>query len=269
MSLLDAIVLGIVQGLTEFLPVSSSGHLVIVSSLLAGGKAAPVSFDAAVHAGSLLAVLLYFRREIRDMFVALFARVRAPRAAIVSPEERLILAIVVGTLPAAIIGLAANDAIERAFSSPTFALNMLLVTAGVLVVADIVAARRARSSGWPSMPRALLIGVFQAAALLPGLSRSGSTIAGGLVTGLDRETAMRFSFLLAIPAISGALVFALKDLAATGFADIALFAAGFLSSFVVSLFAIVFMLRAFRQRPLTLFAAYCVVISIVGRFLIR
>jgi undecaprenyl-diphosphatase len=269
MSLLDAIILAIVQGLTEFLPVSSSGHLVIVSSLLSGGKAAPLSFDAAVHAGSLLAVLLYFRREIRDMFVALLARIRAPRAATASSEERLILAIIVGTLPVAIIGLAANDAIERAFSSPIFALNMLLVTAGVLVVADIVAASRARSSSWPSMPRALLIGVFQAAALLPGLSRSGSTIAGGLVAGLDRETAMRFSFLLAIPSISGALLFALKDLAETGFADIALFAAGFLTSFVVSLFAIVFLLRTFRQRPFTVFAAYCVVISVIGRFVIR
>lgn len=202
----DAAVLGIVQGLTEFLPVSSSGHLVLVQHLL-GIRTPQLVFDIAVHLGTLLAVVWVMRREVADVLQGVARWPEAIRELRQGrkPGQPASLAawVAIGTLPAAAAGLLFSDVVESWFGSPRLVAGALAVTGVVLWAAG---STRPRSVGLydSGAPRALAVGLAQAVALIPGISRSGATVAAGLWCGLNSRDAARFSFLLSVPAIAGA-----------------------------------------------------------------
>lgn len=262
MNLLEAIILGIIQGATEFLPVSSSGHLLLLPSLL-NIPIPSLSVAAVVHEGTLLAVLIYFRQDLLQIAKAVWAGLMK-RDPLASEESRLGWYIAIGSIPAAVAGLTLESSFERIFGTPSYAAVFLLGTAIILFVGErlLSGKKTVAEMGWSD---ALVIGIAQMMALLPGISRSGSTIAAGLWRGLDRTTAARYSFLLGVPAILGAGVLAAVDFA--GMEDIAsqlpLLLASFLSAAVTGYVCIHFLLSWLRQHTLYGFAAYCAVFGIV------
>lgn len=237
--------LGLLQGLTEFLPVSSSGHLVVARALL-GVSVPGVALEAAAHLGTLWALLLYFRRDL--VHLAVRARFRGE-------ERRYVALLALGTVPVALVGLVARDAIEQTFAAPALVGWMLWVTAAVLVVGD----RRARggSRDRVCVADAVAVGLAQAAALLPGISRSGSTVAAGLARGLRPVVAARYSFLLSIPAVAGASAFALLPAVGRPGVEWAGLALAMGCAFASGLAAISLFLRVVRAGVLWPFALYC------------
>jgi len=244
--LLEAAVLGLIQGLTEFLPVSSSGHLALSQKMLGWDSAeSNLTFNVAVHLGSLAAVLLFVRREIRAMFTS---------------EPRMILVAGVATIPVVIAGLTLKDAVSS-LSLSLFAVGgFLLCTAAFLALATRLRDGARRAAGLP-LPRAVLVGLAQAVAIFPGISRSGSTLVGGLAVGLEREQAVRFSFLLAIPAIAGAGLFTFLDAERGAVSDWRPLAVGAAVAFASSLVAMRLLVAAVIRRRLGWFALYCAILG--------
>ncbi len=257
--MLQAIVLGAAQGLTEFVPVSSSAHLVLLPFLLRW-QIPSLAFDVAIHLGTLVALLVYFGTDLVRMVVGAARTVAGRGNDHDRLQARLVLLLVIGSVPAAAAGILLRDFFEGLFERPTVTAVSLLGTAALIVAGEAVNGRRPPERrrdidavGWWD---ALAIGLFQALAIAPGISRSGATIVGGLFRGLARDAAARFSFLLSIPAIAGAAVVTVPDvppgtdwgptIAATGVAAVTGFA------------AIVFLLRYLRTRTMLPFAAYCV-----------
>lgn len=262
MELLKAIVLGIVQGLTEFLPISSSGHLVIGSELLNFNDPG-ISFEVFLHLGSLLAVIIAFRSEIKSMLQALFSSDAQRKA---DPELGRSfmwnIYVVVATIPAVFAGLFLKDSIEAIFDNILVTFTMLAVTGTIMLLT-----RQLSEKAIPvNCPRALLIGVAQATAIMPGLSRSGSTIFTGMLLGINRETAAKFSFIMSIPAILGASVLKLSDMMTTPpTGDTVLnLMAGTVASFISGYLAIVLLMHIVRQGRLHWFGLYCFFVSAVG-----
>jgi undecaprenyl-diphosphatase len=257
----QALVLGIIQGATEFLPVSSSGHLVLVPWLLEWEEPG-LTFDAVAHWGTALAVIVYFWREWLALIQAVFQAIH--QRSIADPKARLALLIILGTAPAALIGYALEDFFEQMFSRPAAAAASLLVTAALLSVAEWLG-RREHDLEQMSWLDALLVGLGQALAIFPGISRSGATIATGLARGLKREPAARFSFLLATPVILGAGAFKLLDLAQVGdlTGQIPALTVGLASAGVVGFGCIHFLLRYLQNRRLYPFAIYCAAAGII------
>ncbi|HKM43243.1 MAG TPA: undecaprenyl-diphosphatase UppP [Limnochordia bacterium] len=259
MTTIQAIVLGVIQGLTEFLPVSSSGHLVLFSRLFNVQQSSLV-FEVMVHVGTLLAVLVVFRREVWLLIRSFFRLLRNPRDAKNQmkhdPGCRLLVALIVGTVPTVIAALVLRNQIEELFSSSLFVGFMLLVTGTILYVTE-----RHKTTTKPldkiSLRDGILIGLGQAVAMLPGISRSGTTIAAGLFRGLDRESAARFSFLLAIPAILGALVLSIGDLfSGTAQIGLGILGAGFIAAALTGYLAIHFLLDLVKRGKLVWFSYY-------------
>ncbi len=269
MTYLQAIVLGIVQGLTEFIPVSSSGHLVLVPHLLGWqfSHAQAFVFDVLVQWGTLLAVFIYFRRDLLVISLA-FARGIVDGRPFADPDARMGWYLVLATLPAVVAGLAAKDLIESAFASPRATGFFLLCTAMLLVIAEKVGHRN-RTMEKITWFDALWIGCSQVLALLPGISRSGATIAGGMTRHLDRPSAARFSFLMSVPVMVGAGVLALRDLVALPAAESFLLPllAGFLAALVSGYIAIRWLLAFLSNHSLYGFAVYCVLLGLVVLFL--
>lgn len=259
MSLLEAIFLGILQGATEFLPISSSGHLVIIPAVF---ELTPpdLVFIGLVHLGTLLAVLVYFRQDILDILRGWFAGLwqRQPMA---STESRLGWYILAGTIPAAAAGFFLESFFEEVFGAPTVAAFFLLVTGVFLVIGErlLSGEKTFATMGWLD---AIVIGLFQMFALFPGLSRSGSTITGGLLRGLDRPSAARYSFLLGIPAIAGAGLLSLLDIfGAEQTVSLGVYAAGFAAAAVSGYLCIAFLLSWVKSHSLYVFAAYCFLVG--------
>jgi undecaprenyl-diphosphatase len=264
MNLLQALILGILQGATEFLPVSSSGHLVLVPWLF-NWPSPGLTFDAVVHWGTAIAVVVYFWRDWLTLIQAAFYSLRALALRKPQPvQSSLVWLIVLGTIPAALIGYALEDFFEGMFARPVAAACFLLVTAALLTVSERLG-RRERDLDSLTWPDALLVGLAQALAIFPGISRSGSTIAGGLARGLRREPAARFSFLLATPVILGAGLLKLVDLAQAGglASQIPTLAIGFLAAGVVGLGCIHLLLRYLQRHRLYAFAIYCVAAGVL------
>ena len=255
MGLLAAILLGAIQGLTEFLPVSSSAHLILARAFFGWEMPAAfgLAFDVAVHVGTLAAILVFFRAEILAMVRAL-PRVLVPQP---DPSAMLIRLIVVGTLPVVVVALTFNDLIEEVFRTPAVAAGALAFGAVLMIVAERLGPRT-RVEDSLTWRDALIIGCAQASALIPGMSRSGSTIAIGMFLGVRRDAAARFTFLLAIPAMIAAA--AKEALALTEMplpADSgSLIAAGVLTSAVTGYVTITFFLRFLAANKLDVFAAY-------------
>lgn len=264
MDLLRAIVLGMLQGATEFLPISSSGHLVLVPWWL-GWEESPLIFDVVVHLGTLMAVIIYFWRDWLTLLRAGVRALRNPSSQ--DPEARLLLLLILGTIPAALAGVLLEDVFESAFSNPPLVAAFLLVTALLLVLSErhITASR---DLGTLTAGNALVIGAAQALAIFPGLSRSGSTIAAGIWCGLPRALAARFSFLLSTPIIIGAGGGQLLDVitgdAAVG-RDMALpLVVGFAGAAVVGYACIWFLIRLLQRWRLYGFAGYCAAFGAVS-----
>lgn len=255
MSLLEAILIGIIQGATEFLPISSDGHLVLIPSIL-GLQQPDLVLIGLVHAGTLLAILSYFWRDIVAIIRAVLGGL-ARRDPFGTADARLGYLMVLGSIPAAIVGLLAMDFFERQFSSPVVAAVGLLVTAAFLVVGERLN-RGTKTLDRLSVVDTLIIGSFQVLALLPGVSRSGTTIAAGLGRGLDRPTAARFSFLVGLPAIAGAGLLAILDIFdAQGSLPLSHYAAAFVTAAVVGYLCIAFLLNWVKRHTLYAFAVYC------------
>ena len=255
MSLLEAILIGIIQGATEFLPISSDGHLVLIPSIL-GLQQPDLVLIGLVHAGTLLAILSYFWRDIVAIIRAVLGGL-ARRDPFGTADARLGYLMVLGSVPAAIVGLLAMDFFERQFSSPVVAAVGLLVTAAFLVVGERLN-RGTKTLDRLSWVDTLIIGSFQVLALLPGVSRSGTTIAAGLGRGLDRPTAARFSFLVGLPAIAGAGLLAILDIFdAQGSLPLSHYAAAFVTAAVVGYLCIAFLLNWVKRHTLYAFAVYC------------
>ena len=218
MSLLSAILLGLIQGVTEFLPISSSGHLAIAEHLLGMSSHIPEFFDVLLHLGTLLAVFAAYWDDVREMTAELFrgasdllhGSIPAP----MPPARRLILLLIVGTLPLAAV-LPVRDAVEGLSGSMYFVAGALLATGLLLFACDRVKKGR-KTEGQATLSDALLVGVGQAIATCPGISCSGTTIAAGCFAGFERKFAVRFSFLLSIPAVLGANLLAVRDAVADG-----------------------------------------------------
>lgn len=246
MSWLDAILLGLVQGLTEFLPVSSSGHLVLAEAAL-GVNLPGVLVEVTLHVATLLAVCIVYARRLRDI--------------VMRAEWRTVGLLVLATIPAVAVGLGLKDAIERAFDSTMVVAVDLLVTGAVLWSTRWV---RPAARAQPTAPGALGIGVAQAFAILPGISRSGSTVAAGVWHGVDPVRAAEFSFLMAIPAIAGAAVLQVPDLLEGGGAAIPWgpLAAGFVAALVAGVWAIRWLVRLLARGQFWRFAPYCWVVGV-------
>ncbi len=270
MSALQAFVLGLVQGLTEFLPVSSSGHLVLIPWWL-GWEASGLAFDALLHWGTLLAVVLYFWRDWREMFLALVRKIQRKPA---ESKDHLLLAILVGTIPAAVLGYLFEGFFEGLFGQPLTVSFFMIITGFLLLFAERWGQShpQGRSMEKLSYADAIFVGVGQALAIAPGISRSGSTIAAGLVRRLDRPTAAKFSFLLGTPIIFGAGLLQLKDLVALGLGDTGLtpLLVGFLTAFVSGILAIRYLLRYLQNHTLYIFAYYVwgVALLSLGRYVV-
>lgn len=254
--LLQAIFLGMVQGLTEFLPVSSSGHLLLAQYFLGfDQKTFGLSFDAALHLGTLAAVVWFFRRDLARLAVA-FAR-SIPRPDFSQPEQRLSYLILVSTVPGALLGFFFEGFFQSAVRSPWIVAINLAVVGALFLIAE-AAGKRSRKIFTLRFPEAVGIGLAQAAALVPGVSRSGATITIGLFLGLRREEAARFSFLMGVPIIAGAGSLSLAEVVGAGISghEALLFGVGLASSAVVGYLAIGFLLKYLVSHSLRAFAYY-------------
>jgi undecaprenyl-diphosphatase len=259
MTNLQVIILAIVQGLTEFLPISSSGHLVLVPKFFDWADQG-LAFDVAVHFGSLLAVLAFFRKDIARLIVGGF-QVLGGRVETV--ESRLALGIVLGTIPASIAGLLLVDWIEANLRSPAVIVFTLSGYAVLMILADRYG-RRERNISDVTLKDAVLIGIAQALALIPGTSRSGVTITAGRLLGFERQDAARFSFLLAVPVILLATLFSLIGLLASDHAVAwGQLAIGVAVSAIVAYLSIEFFMRFVSRIGLLPFAIYRIVLAVV------
>jgi undecaprenyl-diphosphatase len=261
MSIFEAIIVGIIQGATEFLPISSSGHLVLLPQLF---KMTPpdLTLIGLVHMGTLLAVLFYFRQDLWDIITAVL-RDLSNRQPLASSDARLGWFIVVGSIPVVLIGLPLEGFFEEVFSSPRVAAGFLLVTAVLLLLGERMLSGH-KTVAKMSWADAIIIGLFQVMALFPGISRSGSTIVGGLLRGLDRPTAARYSFLLGIPAILGAGLKAILDIFSANSAEFTanVYIFAFIAAAVSGYACIHWLLTWVRNHTLYGFAAYVTLFSL-------
>jgi undecaprenyl-diphosphatase len=265
MTIIQAIILGAIQGLSEFIPISSSAHLVITQSIM-GWKIPEQDafiFDVLVHLGTLVAVVIYFRKDLWEILRAFISGIVNKRP-FFEDASRLGWILILATIPSIIVGFIFQSQVEVAFSSPLFAGIFLSVTAILLFMAEIIG-NRSRKLDKINWKDGLIIGLFQAISLLPGISRSGSAITGGMVRNLDRPSSARFSFLLSIPAIVGAVALAIVDLIhSPNYAlQIPTLIAGFIVSGLVGYLSIRWLLSFLAKRPLYIFSVYCLVVSLI------
>lgn len=256
MELLRAAILGIVQGLTEFIPVSSSGHLILVPAAL-GWDDQGLAFDVGLHLGSLLALLAYFWRDWLGMVQTAATDLRSVgfRWRRFRQETRLLAALALGTLPVAVVGLLAGDWIEENVRQ-AWVVALGLAIAGTVILLVDRAGKHTRTLEEFGFRDALFVGSAQALALVPGVSRSGSTITAGVFLDFRRDAAARFAFLLGTPAILGAALFKAADLGRAWHDDFNVLAAGFIASALTGFVVIHFLLRYLRTRSLLVFVLY-------------
>ena len=283
----QALILGMVQGLTEFIPVSSSAHLVLVPAL-AGWERHGLAFDVALHLGTLAALIVYYRRDLANM-------VRAVTIAPPSPERdgfrRLIVLLGVASVPVAVAGLTLDDVVESLFAAPVATAWLLLVTASVLIGGERLHRRHLSQQrspvGDPALPstdsqeafeparerlrlrQVLVVGVAQCFALLPGLSRSGLTISAGIAVGMSRPAATRFAFLLGLPAIAGAAVVQVPRIDDLDRISTMELVVGVSSAAVFGYLAIALLVRLVSRAGIDRFAWYVVPLSLVSLFVLR
>ncbi len=271
MNFAEAIILGIIQGLTEFLPVSSSGHLVLLQQLL-GLKEAEIFFDVCVHLGTLVAVIIVFRQEIKSIVTALLRllTLAGQKDRMLSmiesdPELKMALLIVIGSIPTALLGLAFSGIADRLFAS-VFIVGLMLIVTGALLWLTRWTTKRVQPPGVDRLTpkNAFIIGIVQGLAIIPGISRSGSTISIGLLLGIKREIAARYSFLLSIPAIVGAGLLSLKEGLSGTDVIIQIPLVGAAAAAIVGYAALRALLHVVKKGSLYVFAPYCWLVGILA-----
>lgn len=267
MTLLNAILLGIIQGATEFLPVSSSGHLVIFQNIL-GVTEGNLEFTIVLHLGTLLAIFIAYWNSIKNMIVEFFKMIGdlfKERSLCLekSKYRKYILYILVASIPAGIVGVLFEDVIESIFSSLFVVAITLAVTGVLLILGDRLGKRNKRKIEELGYRTSFFIGIFQMFAIMPGISRSGSTIVGGLFSGLKKDEAVEFSFLMSIPAVLGSLLLKIKDIVTLG-ATTSVFPLiiGFLCAAVVGYLSIKLLVELVQKGKLIYFSYYCFTVSI-------
>ena len=276
MEIWEAIVVGVVQGLTEFLPISSSGHIVLTQFLLGTrpfpeGQDGDVVFEVVLHLGTLLSVVVYFRMRLWHMLHSLWRKD-------LEEERRWIGLLALATLPAVVLVMlpagstvdaatgeshkrTLGDLFERAYDNPVLVSSLLIVT-GALLFAPRFLRMKSKDLGWRG---ALAMGLGQGLAILPGISRSGASITAGLMAGVDPRKAAEFSFLMSIPAIAGAVVFKLREFIERFQGDLLVpYLVGAVSSFIVGIFAVAVVMGAIKKGRFQYFAYYCFVAGITG-----
>ena len=272
MNLIQAVSLGIIQGLTEFLPVSSSGHLVLMQNLL-GLQEPELLLDICLHMGTLLAIIIVFFKDLSDLLVTLFKTPKKIKAAgslksLYEDDEtfRLGILIVCGCISTALLGILFSKAADALYGSVAIVGVALLVTGVVLWMTRYMATIRGRSQLEMRLLDAFIIGIVQGLAIIPGLSRSGSTIAAALFLGVNREVAGRFSFLLSLPAIVGALVLSLHANVVATNVPFYLILVGSIVSGVVGYLSLIILLKVVKKGKFSYFAPYCWVIGLITLF---
>ena len=268
MTILEAIVLGVLQGITEFLPVSSSGHLVLMQHFL-GIKESQVFFDVMLHLGTLGAVIIVYYQLIESLVRTGCSTLlqadfyRHPRLTISNtPDLRLIWFLLLGSIPTGLIALLFKDSLEVIFGKPMIVAGMLIITGLILQLSRL--GQRQRQTETPlRVWHTPLIGIIQGLAIIPGISRSGSTISISLLLGLSPQVAAQYSFLLSIPAILGAVVLKFKDVGEITIAP-AVIVVGTLTSFIVGYIALRFLLVILNRGKVSIFSYYCFALGIVA-----
>lgn len=258
MDLLTSIILGTLQGLTEFLPVSSSGHLVLAEKILGSKASTGLIFEVMVHFATMISVVIFFRKKILDLILSLLP----PYTEDKKPKLKLAAIIIIGTIPAVVLGLGFEDKIEMAFGSSKVAATMLMVTSVILL------STRFRKHGTKSLSygTGFLIGIAQSLALMPGISRSGSTISAGLHLKIDPAEAAEFSFLLSLPAVFGATLLKSVDIIKepTVGGAIWIYLAGASAAFIVGYLSIAWLMRLIKKGQFFYFGIYCMLAGIAG-----
>ena len=267
MDILQGIIIGIVQGLTEFLPVSSSAHLVFIQNLL--GVESSLAFDTFLHLGTLIAVVWFFRYDIYKMLKSWWLSLgdllqgRFMEGFYDDPYKRLAWYVILATIPVGIVGVLFEDSVDALFSGalyvPAF---FLFVTGTILYLSQRMPSGNVNYNNI-TKKEALFMGLGQACAILPGLSRSGTTIAAGLTIGLDKEFAAKFSFILSIPAILGAFILQAKDIGSAMDANFLPVILGFIASIIAGYMAIKWMLDLIQNRNLDIFSYYCWLMGLI------
>ena len=259
MTFFESVILGLVQGLTEFLPISSSGHLILVRTLFGVNDAQGLGFDAVLQLASVVAVFVYFFPDV--WLLAQTALRKLGRLPVNKKEETLLYALLIGTIPAIILGLLLETYMESTFRSPIIVASVLILGSVFFMFAEYVYINTPRTNEM-SVLKGLKIGLFQVLALIPGMSRSGATISGAMLLGLSRIEAARFSFLLSIPIIAGAGSKKLLDLIVAGNSTPwTMLATGTFVSFITSLFAIHFLLSFVKNHTLWPFIWYRIILA--------
>lgn len=257
MSNLTALLLGVIQGVAEFLPISSSGHLVIAQHFIKGFKQPGILFDVVLHVGTLVSTLVYFRRDITEIIKGFFKGG--------GDNRKTALLIIVASVPTAVIGLTFKDYVEGVFGSVAIAAGMLLVTGLILFLTRFVTrGEKEQLSFWD----AILVGTAQGIAIMPGISRSGITISTGVFRKIEPEEAGRFSFLLSIPAILGALLIESRHISLVESGSASFYIVGAVAAMVAGLLSIHFLMSVLRSRRLAYFAIYCWIIGGITFFVI-
>jgi undecaprenyl-diphosphatase len=256
------VILGIVQGLTEFLPVSSSGHLIIARDILHLNTPSGLAVDAVLQFATVLAVVMYFWRDIWQMIKTAWYMLVGQNIKTNSNDRTLLFALIVGTIPAVLAGLFLEKIMDTAFRSAALVAWMLIAGSGLFLIAEYVASRY-EVKKTISIGRGIVVGLFQSLALIPGMSRSGATISGGLLLGLSREEAARFGFLLSVPIILGAGAKKILELGVSGLlaAEWLPLVIGSIVAFAVGLVVIHYLLRYVRNHTLLAFVVYRLVLA--------
>jgi len=265
MTLIQSIILGIIQGASEFLPISSSGHLVLTPYLLGWEiqQQEAFMFDVLVQFATLTAVILYYWKDLLRILRS-FIRNIVSGSPFQEPDSRLGWFLLLSTVPAGAAAILFKDSFEKAFSNPRAAAFFLLITSLLLIVGELLA-KKSRDLNSITWLDSLLIGIFQVFALFPGISRSGSTITGGLLRGFDRESSARYSFLMAVPVMTAAGLLAAYDLINTPIllSNLQVYAAGFITAAVVGYLAIRWFIAYLSRQSLYLFSIYCGAIGLI------
>lgn len=264
MQYLYAIIFGFVQGITEFVPISSSGHLFILHRIINLPIVDELTFDVVLHFASLLAVTVFFRKEIRSLLISLLKLLRGKH----DEYSKLVFLLLIATIPAAAAGYFFNDLIENIFRS-LYVVVIMLFLGGILFIIFERLGKKVYSMDNLSITDSLVIGFSQAVALIPGTSRSGITVIAGMARGLTREAAVRFSFLLSIPIILGASLFKIPNISFSNLSqeEINILILSFIASFISAFFTISYFIKFVKKYPLNVFAFYRFALAIVILFM--
>lgn len=277
LSVFDSIILGIVQGITEFLPISSSGHLIIARDLLGITQEGGLAFDAILQLATACAVLIYFKKDIGDLIKNIFSKTKD------KVKTNLTICLIVGTIPAIILGILLEDHMESVFRNISLVAFTLIIGSFIMLGADKILVKRIKGqdprractrkdgceddiTGGLSIKKSIVIGLFQSLALIPGMSRSGMSISGGYFLGLSKEMAVRFSFLLSVPIIVGSGLIKLVDIIkeptlVSGGNSVLI--TGFVSAFIFGWLAIDFLLKFLKTNSFGVFVWYRVILALL------